>query len=738
MVYPMPRSHTGPRRSRNRRHSLLFNVVVLLVCGLLAGVMAATVVFPGLAASGLLMKSSAEGFDRLATDLPTLRLPQVTYVYAADRKTLISAFYDENRHYVPLSAVAPVMGQAVVAAEDMRFYQHHGVDLRGVVRAFLANRESGATEQGASTLTMQYVRLILQYSATTPQQAIDAASDTPQRKLREMRYALALEKQLTKREILERYLNITSFGNGTYGVYAASHVYFGKSPDRLTLGEAALLVGLVKAPTAFDPLTAVGRRRALDRRDNYVLPNMVKLGYITEAQREEVIAEPLHLTGRPTPNGCVSVLENSWGFFCDYLYRWWLRQPSFGADEYERAARLKTGGYTIITSLNVRAQASATANIETYDRTGSNPTALMLAGVEPGSGRIELMATNRNYSNDQTDNGPNTNPAKRGQKGNYPNTTNPLISGGGDITGYQAGSSFKMFTLVAALEKGLSLDYKITTTSPYVSKYIIDPHSPAACHGAHYCPVNANPTWMNGVRNMWTGLGRSVNTYWVPMEEIVGAQNVVNVAKRLGIQFRAASDANLADHAEGWGAFTLGVSATTSLDMATAYAALAADGMYCEPTPVIEIRDSTGAALDAAQPQCRRAVDVNVARAAIDALRCPVGDQSAFHGCDGATAAPVRRIVGKPIAGKTGTTDLNSTATLIAMTRQLAVAGIVADPDWALTTRLKNDLGGRDPHSQVVNPAVAYTLRDAMIDMPSLDFDSPPPTMAFGRSGRWR
>jgi membrane peptidoglycan carboxypeptidase len=235
---------------------------------------------------------------------------------------------------------------------------------------------------------------------------------------------------------------------------------------------------------------------------------------------------------------------------------------------------------------------------------------------------------------------------------------------------------------------------------------------------------------------MWTGLGRSVNTYWVPLEWQVGAQNAVNAAKTLGIQFRAAGDARLAADADQWGAFTLGVSATTPLDMANAYATLGADGLYCDPLPVLQIIDFTGHSSDAANPRCHQAVPVPIARAAVDALRCPIGDQSAFGACDGATAQNVRDIVDKPIAGKTGTTDGNQTATLITMTRQLAIAGIVADPDWAFTTRLQYDLGGRDPHAEVVNLAVAYTLRDAMAGKPSMGFPAPPSLLAYGPDGK--
>jgi membrane peptidoglycan carboxypeptidase len=723
-------------RRRKRDHGLLANSVGLLVSGLLAGLVVAGVAFPAVAVAGLLAKTGADGFDRLPSQLVVQQSPQITYVYASDHKTLISTFYDENRRDVKLADVAPVMRQAIIAAEDMRFYEHHGVDVKGVARAYVANRQAGETAQGASTLTMQYVRLALEYSASTPQQVVDATADTVGRKLREMRYALALEQQLTKDEILERYLNIAPFGHSAFGIYAAAQVYFNKLPKDLTLLESALLAGLVKAPSAYDPTTDTGQLPALDRRNNYVLANMVKMNYITETKREEVKKEPINITGRPTPNGCISVLDNSWGFFCDFLYRWWLQQPAFGADVYEREARLKSGGYSIYTSLDVNAQASAKRNIEKIDPTGSNPTALMLAGTEPGTGRIELMAANRTYSNDQSHNGAITNPGKRGQKSTWPNTTNPLISGGNDVYGYQFGSSFKIFTLVAALQRGIPMNFNINTTSPYISKYVIDPKSPAACNGNHYCPVNANPPWMNGPRNMWTGLGRSVNTYWVPMEEMVGAQNAVNAAKSLGIQFRAPSDAVLANNANGWGAFTLGVSATTPLDMANAYATLIADGKYCEPLPVVEIRDFTGQSLDAANPRCHQAVEQRIARGAVDVMRCPVGDQSAFGQCDGATAANVRSIVGKPVAGKTGTTDGDQTAALIVGTKQLTVAGLVADPDWAYTTQLRRNLGGRDAHSQVVNPAVYLTLRDAMVGKPALGFTGPLATMAFGASGK--
>src|SRR5436305_10966867 len=190
--------------SVRRAWNVLSNASRLLVCGLLTGVVVAAAVFPAVAIAGLVAKAGAEEFDRLPSQLLVQQSPQISYVYASDRKTLISTFYDENRRDVHLADVAPVMRQAIVAAEDMRFYEHHGVDVKGVARAYVANRSAGETQQGASTLTMQYVRLALEYSTSSPQDVVDATAETFERKAREMRYAIGLEHQLTKEQILER------------------------------------------------------------------------------------------------------------------------------------------------------------------------------------------------------------------------------------------------------------------------------------------------------------------------------------------------------------------------------------------------------------------------------------------------------------------------------------------------------------------------------------------------------
>jgi membrane peptidoglycan carboxypeptidase len=698
-------------------------ILSLLGCGVIAGVVVAAAALPAAAMAGALTAAGMGTFDSLPSGFTSVPAPQSSFIYANDGKTLLAMLYDENRRDVPLAEVAPVMQQAIVASEDIRFFQHGGVDYKGLARALVANG-SGDSAQGASTLTMQYVRQSAIYAAKTPEDVVAASERTKARKLREMKLAMALEQKLSKQQILERYLNIAPFGHGAWGIYAASHVYFAKDPKDLTLPEAALLAGLVQAPSVYDPADAAHpeKREAAVKRREHVFDQMVKAGNISAQQADAARKEPLKITDQRPSQGCVSIPYPALGagFFCDYLYRWWLEQPAFGADAFERENRLRSGGYTIISSLDMGLQQAMKRNVDAKIKT-TDKRALMLSAVEPGTGRVLAMATNRNFSLDISGNLPNPDTRKSGP-GSFPNTTNPLIGGGGGVDGYQAGSTFKMFTMLAALEQGMPLNTAIDTQPTYRSKYITKDNT---CPGTKFwCPSNADKS-EQGRFDMWTGFGKSVNTYFVPLEERAGADRVVDVATRLGIKFRAANDRQMAtDGANQWGAFTLGVSATTPVDLAGAYATLANDGVHCEPTPVVEIRDPSGKRLDTGKPKCANAVTADVARAAIDAARCPVGDKGGLNQCRGAsTASAVSATVGKPVFGKTGTTDTNESATLVAATRQVAVAGMEAIPDLRQSGADHNHVDG----------AVAETLRDAMAGKPAQDFPAPSSRLAFGR-----
>jgi membrane peptidoglycan carboxypeptidase len=717
---------------RRREHNVPFNVFSLLLCGVLAGVVVAAAAFPAAAMSGLMAKAGGRTFASLPSELRDVRAPQITRIYASDNKTQIARFYDEFRSDVPLKDISEHLRDAIVAAEDREFYRHNGVDLKGVARAFLSNKD-GRARQGASTITMQWVRMSLAYSATTPQEVVDATEDTAKRKVTEMKYALQVEKELSKEQILERYLNIVPFGNQTYGVSAASRLYFHKKPKDLTIGQAAMLAGMVKAPTSFNPASREGYQQIRQRRNNYVIPGMVEMGAITPAEAATAKQEAIPRKVKPIGNGCVSAAKNNWGFFCDYFYRWWMSRAEFGATAYDRERRLKSGGYRITTTLDVDAQQDARHRIAKLISV-KNKNALLLAAVEPGNGKVRLLAANRRYKLDDPSDPQNrlsANPKKaaKGIRGSYPNTTNPLLTGGGDISGYQAGSVMKIFTIVAALEEGYPLDYTIKAKKRAKTRYVIDRGNDAACPGTRFwCPSNAGGGG-EGRYNMWTGFGKSINTYFVPLEERVGAENVVAVAKRFGVKFRSARDAKLASpkRAHQWGAFTLGVSATTPLDMANAYATLAADGKYCEPTPIERIVTQDGQKLTVGNSHCVRATSKDVARAALDAARCPVGDSARLGRCRGSTAADTRRVVGHPVFGKTGTTDEDKTAALIAGTTSLVVAGYLVNPDY-------QNHRDRLRHSQV-NPAVYRTLADYMKGKRKVQFKKPGnEKLAYGHS----
>jgi membrane carboxypeptidase/penicillin-binding protein len=339
------------------------------------------------------------------------------------------------------------------------------------------------------------------------------------------------------------------------------------------------------------------------------------------------------------------------------------------------------------------------------------------------------MAVNRTYSLDQDDNGKHSDPAKRheGLRGNYPNTVNPLL-GGGDMAGYQAGSTFKIFTMLAALDQGMPLSTSFNAPMVYRSQYITG-RGPSSCGDwrQHWCPKNSSKS-MVGVQTMWSGFGKSVNTYWVQLEQKVGAESAVKMAERLGLKWRTDVDKKMAspEEASGWGSFTLGVSDTTPVEMANVFATLAAKGRYCEPLPVRAIlrpngkpaKDSKG--VEIAAPRCHQAVPKSVALAATDAARCVTGYGAARGSCGGWETSPmVYATLNRPVAGKSGTTDSNKTAWFCGFTPQLAAAAFVADPDNP------DDVVGSS-RGTISKYTVAETLKDALKGQPKLKFTPPP------------
>ncbi|GAB3645315.1 transglycosylase/D,D-transpeptidase PonA2 [Glycomyces tarimensis] len=664
----MAQTWFGPITAVQRR--AMFAIVPVAVA---FGLVVALAFLPLASAFGGAAKVGSESVLELPEDLVLPPAPESSTLYADDGETVIATFGDQYRVQLEYDQLPESVKNALVATEDANFYEHNGVDPEGIMRALVTNVAAGETTEGASTITMQYVRQVLSYTATSPEEVAAASEVTVERKVQEMGYALALEEEMPKEDILTNYLNTVYFGHGAYGIGAAAQVYYGTTPSELTVAQAAMLVGLVQSPSAYDPID--GSSEAAMARRNHVLNRMVATGFLTEAQGDEAKAEELSLNPQNANNTSGGAIDSEYGFFVDYFEQWWEQQADFGDSPDERKARLYRGGYEIVSTLDVQLQEAAEDAIEEELETGSE-FALGSVVLEAGTGAVQVMAVNRNFSNDISDNGPNT--SGPGQ-GTYPNTTNPLLTGNAAVPGYQAGSSFKLFTMLAALEAGMPLSTTIYSPYQYTSQYVVG-DGVASC-GNYWCPKNASESEV-GNYNMWTGFGESVNTYFVQLVERVGADKAIEMAKRLGLEFHNAEDLSLTtgERAEGFGPFTLGVTQNTPMEMAAAYATLPADGLHCEPIPVTSAITGTGSTIEFATT-CDQVIEPEVARAAVDAARCPTGYGAAEGDCTWGTAEQVGEAVDGPVAGKTGTTDENSTNWFIGFTPNAAAASFIADPD---------------------------------------------------------
>ncbi|WP_146148081.1 transglycosylase domain-containing protein [Glycomyces artemisiae] len=679
-----------------RDRSPLGDAVALLVCGVLAGILAAAAAFPLAGLFGMAAENGIQSFESLPTELTKPTLPQTSYVYASDGETLITSFYEENRREVTLDEVSPLMIDALLAAEDSKFYEHNGVDWAGIIRAAVANQ--GGDSQGASTLTMQYVRNTLIYSASTIDEVIAASEDTYERKLREARYAMAIEDSMSKEEILEGYLNVIYLGNQAYGVHAGSYSYFNKPPSELELWEAATLASLPKFPSYADGLLdGEGDDTQIVERRNWILDRMASLGYITQDQADTAKEQPLGLNPRPVRSECVDVATANWGFFCDYFKAWWGDQELFGETERDRISLLKRGGFKIVTSLDADLQNQATERLSDEVDVDS-PEALGSVTITPGTGHIRAMAVNRIYSLDQTDNGPRTD-GDDSKPSNYPNTTIPLLSGNSEVSGYPAGSTFKMFTLLAALEEGWPLKTTIPNPSKYVSQYPAgndaDPDVTCSRGGRNvWCPNNSISS--SAPLNLWSLFGRSSNTGFVQLQEMVGTSKAYDAAKRAGISFYSPGGVVAAEengNVDDYGSFTLGMDPTTPLDMAEAYATVAAGGLHCNPLPVMQVIDATGEEwTEASAPQCDQAFSEEVAYAAVSAGRCVVGQNAEGTQCSGnGTAAAYTGGFDRPLFGKTGTAESDRSYWFIGSTPNATTATFVGDTDATFRSEVASE-----------------------------------------------
>lgn len=610
----------------------------LFLVSTLAGVLVAAVALPAVGGAGVTARNAANEFQNLPSELETPPLPQRSHILAADGSTL-ATFYYENRISVPLDEVAQVMQQAIVAIEDSRFYEHGGADHQGILRAMIVNARAGQVRQGGSTLTQQYVENVLVESAGSPEEARDIRSPSVGAKLREIRYALAIEDKLSKNEVLQRYLNIAYFGDGAYGIEAAARHFFDKPAAELELSEAALLAGLVKGPHAYNP--RLNPEAAKERRD-VVLTRMAQLGVITQAETDSARQQKLGLDLQEVRNGCEGTKA---AFFCDYVLNEIRTNSIFGETQEERVKLLERGGLTIKTTLDWKSQQAAEKALKRYVPP-KDQKASALASVEPGTGKIESIAVSKKFGSD----------TKKEQ------TTVNLAADyahGGNL-GAQPGSTFKPFTLLTALDEGTSFG-GVNINSP----------SSITLSGFQDCQGRSLSTWRvsnagdshAGTFNLISGTRNSVNTFFAQLEKKVGLCDAVKMAREFGMVRADGKPIPVLP------SFTLGSAEVDPVHLAGAYAGFAARGKYCKPIAIASIKDANGEPLEVPEADCKRVVSPQVADALTHVLRGVLTEGTAAG-----------RGIGRPAAGKTGTTDDYSAAWFAGYTPDLATAVWVGDP----------------------------------------------------------
>lgn len=614
----------------------------------LAGVLTAGILFPVAGSLGVISNSAGNSANAFSAQLITRQPPLVTTVTDRTGRPLAYLF-DQNRTSVPPEGIADTMKAAIVAIEDRRFYDHRGVDWTGSFRAAMTNHMSGDVAQGGSTLTQQYVKnyqvhVVAAHDAIKQAKAIQ---QTPARKLREIRIALQLEKRLSKEQILARYLNVVPFGNQAYGVSSAARSFFNTTPDKLTIAQAALLAGIVNSPGSLNPETNPGE--ALNRR-NLVIQAMAAQQKITPSAAEEARNSPLGLVHplNNIPNGCVGAGPAD-GFFCRYVVEY-LENAGFSDEQLQR------GGYTIRTSLDQRATSSAKAAAEREVPKDARGIANVMTVVEPGRDkhRVRALVANRDFGLDNS----------RGQ------TSYSLPSG---ISKFGAGSIYKIFTAATALEKGMGIQNIVQAPATYSSRIYKNGTAP-------YVVGNAEGV-KSGPRTLQQALATSPNTAFVALEERAGLGDVIDMATRLGMRQTltrsdadgdpvAAKDSDTSQAAaikrKNVGAFTLGYSPSSPLELGNVAATLVSGGTWCPPTPIEQILDHDGNPVPLTEQPCEQVVDPGLANAMVVGM-----SQDDQAGGTSSAAARLNKWT-RPLMAKTGTTESSQSAGFLGATPQFA------------------------------------------------------------------
>jgi penicillin-binding protein 1A len=574
-------------------------------------------------------------------------LPDFDELYILERKSsvtlkaadglVLATYGDLYGEHQPLKALPPQLPQALMATEDRRFYSHFGIDPIGLARATLANLRAGRTVQGGSTLTQQLAKNVFL-----------SPSRTLKRKVQELMLAFRLEHRFTKDQILEMYFNRVYFGAGAYGVEAAAQRYFDKPAAKLTLGESAMLVGLLKAPSKLAP---TGNIKSAQARGAQVLRNMAEAGYITPQAAEAAIAKPTQLARSRLP------LPNA-RYFADWVI-----------DEVYQLVGRDHADLTVWTTLDSRLQGGAERAVDTLmDREAEKQDVgqAALVALAP-DGAVRAMVGGRDYIDS---------PYNRATQARR-----------------QPGSAFKPLVFLTALEQGIRPD----------DQFVDGPIEVAG-----WKPRNYDGQY-HGSMTLRDAVARSVNTVAVQVDERVGRDRVIETARRLGITSDLKPHPSLA-----LGAFEVGV-----LELTAAYTAFANGGYAVQPYGVLEVRDSRNAVLFRRETGGAYAHMIGA-----DAL----GDLNDL--LRGVVERGTGRAagIGRPVAGKTGTTSDYRDAWFVGYTPDLVASVWVGNDDNTPTKKVTG--------SGLPSLIWRAFMSDAMKGRPVSDLPQPP-SRSFSLPSLW-
>ena len=637
------RSRPNPVHDLGRLNGRAFAVIGILVLSLVAGLLVAVTTAPALGVTGELTAASTSVFRELPSYIDVGRLPERNKIFANGPKgttVQIATVYDQNREELPWSKISPYLKDAAVDGEDKDFYSHGGVDVESLVRALVGNVASGEISSGASTIAMQVVRDVQIEEASelsTPAEqtaAYKAATeDTVNRKLREMKLAIGLEKTYSKQDILLAYLNIANFGHANYGVDAASEAYFSTSASTLTPAQAASLIAIVQSPSARNLGTATDYTANETRRD-FILNQMYADGDITKAQLTKALATKVDASFvklSKSKNGCLAAPSDE-RWMCEYVVDSVPENTALGSTVAEREKNWKLGGYSIYTTLNMGMQSVASGVLRSYVPAGE--AAFRLGGavstVQPGTGDILVMAENKSFNDTQT-----------GSRSTTAVNFNVDEAEGGSV-GFQPGSSYKLFTLLAWLEKGYGLNAILNASVRQLSEASF----PDSCgDSGNQIYKFTNDENEQGGTTVTRATARSINSVFLQMATKLDMCKITQIATSLGVHNANGSPLSKLPSCVIGGC----TNTIAPLTMAAAYAAIANNGVYCSPIAVRKIVSAAGKDLGGEAANCHQAIPKNIAHTAAQALLGPLSSAGT-----GAAANPND---GTALAGKTGTTN---------------------------------------------------------------------------------